>query len=264
MVGNPFWLQILFSVPSKKPFFLEHLLSWVPVFRSRIDLQENELLERPALRGKSWNVINRSERELLHIENNVTGSSVCNNQARQDPTAQDYYTPPVQAYGSCFNGPSSPVQPQTYGAPYSQHLQTQNGDPHHFSSCSQQQRLSHSISSQSPRTPTPSVTPVPSCKYAEPPTVHAASPQDLSTTSSSSQPPESQSKGVSDSDFEILDQPPSESRLVSRRLESATVALAPAIFATVSQRQHLPREPAANLSLDEESPRWTKSKSHTL
>ncbi|CAL1261390.1 unnamed protein product [Larinioides sclopetarius] len=122
----------------------------------------------------------------------VNSLTSCYSQARADPTAQDYYTPPVQAYGTCFNGPSSPVQPQTYGAPYSQHLQSsQNGDPHHFSSCSQQQRLSHSISSQSPRTPTPSVTPVPSCKYAEPPTVHAASPQDLSTTSSSSQPPES-------------------------------------------------------------------------
>ncbi|GFS85489.1 homeotic protein Sex combs reduced [Trichonephila clavipes] len=127
----------------------------------------------------------------------VNSLTSCYSQARQDPTAQDYYTPPVQAYGSCFNGPSSPVQPQTYGAPYSQHLQTQNGDPHHFSSCSQQQRLGHSISSQSPRTPTPSVTPVPSCKYAEPPTVHAASPQDLSTTSSSSQPPESPEQGES-------------------------------------------------------------------
>lgn len=128
----------------------------------------------------------------------VNSLTSCYSQGRQDPTAQDYYTPPVQAYGTCFNGPASPVQPQQpYAGPYAQHLGTQNGDPHHFSSCSQQQRLGHSISSQSPRTPTPSVTPVPSCKYAESSSVHAASPQDLSTTSSSSQPPESPDPGHS-------------------------------------------------------------------
>ncbi|XP_021004339.1 homeobox protein Hox-A5 [Parasteatoda tepidariorum] len=141
----------------------------------------------------------------------VNSLTSCYSQARQDPTAQDYYTPPVQAYGNCYNGPSSPVQPQTYGAPYSQHLQNQNGDPHHFSSCSQQQRLGHSLSSQSSRTPTPSATPVPSCKYAEPPTVHAASPQDLSTTSSSSQPPESPEQGDSPT-------PPTSKSSTSRHL----------------------------------------------
>ncbi|KAG8200917.1 hypothetical protein JTE90_020557 [Oedothorax gibbosus] len=114
----------------------------------------------------------------------VNSLTSCYSQARPDPTShQDYYTPPVQAYNSCYNGPASPVQPQTYGAPYSQHIPNQ--PDHHFSSCSQQQRLS----SISPRTPQPAVTP--SCKYAEPPAPVAASPQDLSTTSSSSQPPES-------------------------------------------------------------------------
>ncbi|GIY20362.1 uncharacterized protein CEXT_569611 [Caerostris extrusa] len=80
--------------------------------------------------------------------------------------------------GGCYSGPGSPVQ--QYG-PYPQHNvpHLQNGD-HHFNSCSQN-RLNHPNQSQSPRTPTPSVTPVPSCKYAEP---SAASPQDLSTSAS--------------------------------------------------------------------------------
>ncbi|XP_054721185.1 homeobox protein Hox-B5a-like [Uloborus diversus] len=104
----------------------------------------------------------------------VNSLTSCYSQGRPDPTAQDYYTPPVQAYGSCFNGPASPAQ--GYGAPYGappQPLSAQNGD--HYSSCSQQQRLG--------------ATPTPSCKFAE--SALAASPQDLSTTSSSSQPPES-------------------------------------------------------------------------
>lgn len=126
----------------------------------------------------------------------VNSLTSCYSQARPEPTAQDYYTPPVQAYGNCFNGPASPVQPQTYGAPYGapQLSSSQNGDPHagHFSSCSQQQRLG---APQSPRAPA-----TPSCKYAEgkygdegrkyaEPVHAAASPQDLSTTSSSSVPP---------------------------------------------------------------------------
>ncbi|XP_013792672.2 homeobox protein Hox-C5-like [Limulus polyphemus] len=103
----------------------------------------------------------------------------CYGQRTQETPVQVYYTPQVPAYNSCYSGPASPVQ--HYG-PYSQptvpHLQ--NGDQTHFNSCSQ--RLSHPNPSPSP---TLSVTPVPSCKYAEP---SAASPQDLTTTSSSQQP----------------------------------------------------------------------------
>ncbi|XP_076322604.1 uncharacterized protein LOC143231823 [Tachypleus tridentatus] len=109
----------------------------------------------------------------------VNSLSSCYGQRTQETPAQDYYTPQVPAYSSCYSGPASPVQ--QYG-PYSQptvpHLQ--NGDHTHYNSCSQ--RLSHPNPSPSP---TPSVTPVPSCKYAEP---SSASPQDLSTTSSSQQP----------------------------------------------------------------------------
>lgn len=104
----------------------------------------------------------------------VNSLTSCYGQRSQDSSSQDYYTPQVQSYGGCYSGPGSPVQP--YG-PYPQHSvpHLQNGD-HHFNSCSQT-RLNNP--SQSPRTPTPSVTPVPSCKYAEP---SAASPQDLSTS----------------------------------------------------------------------------------
>ncbi|XP_022244131.1 homeobox protein Hox-B4-like isoform X1 [Limulus polyphemus] len=112
----------------------------------------------------------------------VNSLTPCYGHRVQEAAAQDYYTPQVPAYNSCFSGPASPVQ--HYG-PYSQPTvpPLQNGDHTHFNSCSQ--RLSHPNPSPSPRTPTPSVTPVPSCKYAEP---SAASPQDLSTTSSSQQP----------------------------------------------------------------------------
>ncbi|KAF8796779.1 Homeotic protein Sex combs reduced like protein [Argiope bruennichi] len=109
----------------------------------------------------------------------VNSLTSCYGQRSQDSTSQDYYTPQVQTYGGgCYSGPGSPVQ--QYG-PYPQHNvpHLQNGD-HHFNSCSQN-RLNHPNPSQSPRTPTPSVTPVPSCKYAEP---SAASPQDLSTSGS--------------------------------------------------------------------------------
>lgn len=104
----------------------------------------------------------------------VNSLTSCYGQRSQDSSSQDYYTPQVQSYGGCYSGPGSPVQ--QYG-PYPQHSvpHLQNGD-HHFNSCSQT-RLNNP--SQSPRTPTPSVTPVPSCKYAEP---SAASPQDLSTS----------------------------------------------------------------------------------
>ncbi|GBM01824.1 hypothetical protein AVEN_205482-1 [Araneus ventricosus] len=109
----------------------------------------------------------------------VNSLTSCYGQRSQDSSSQDYYTPQVQTYGGgCYSGPGSPVQ--QYG-PYPQHNvpHLQNGD-HHFNSCSQN-RLNHPNPSQSPRTPTPSVTPVPSCKYAEP---SAASPQDLSTSGS--------------------------------------------------------------------------------
>ncbi|XP_035212629.1 proline-rich protein 2-like [Stegodyphus dumicola] len=108
----------------------------------------------------------------------VNSLTSCYGQRSQDSSSQDYYTPQVQTYGGCYSGPGSPVQ--QYG-PYPQHSvpHLQNGD-HHFNSCSQN-RLNHPNPSQSPRTPTPSVTPVPSCKYAEP---SAASPQDLSTSGS--------------------------------------------------------------------------------
>ncbi|GIY86972.1 uncharacterized protein CDAR_290091 [Caerostris darwini] len=109
----------------------------------------------------------------------VNSLTSCYGQRSQDSSSQDYYTPQVQTYGGgCYSGPGSPVQ--QYG-PYPQHNvpHLQNGD-HHFNSCSQN-RLNHPNQSQSPRTPTPSVTPVPSCKYAEP---SAASPQDLSTSAS--------------------------------------------------------------------------------
>ncbi|XP_023234859.1 homeobox protein Hox-A5-like [Centruroides sculpturatus] len=101
----------------------------------------------------------------------------CYGRGSQD--SADYYTPQVQqAYGNCYSGPSSPVQ--QYGPPYSApnvpHLQ--NGDHHPYSSCAQ--RLNHPSQTQSPRTPTPSATPVPSCKYAEAST--GGSPQDLTTT----------------------------------------------------------------------------------
>ncbi|XP_054713499.1 homeobox protein Hox-A5-like [Uloborus diversus] len=112
----------------------------------------------------------------------VNSLTSCYGQRSQDSSSQDYYTPQVQTYGGCYSGPGSPVQ--QYG-PYPQHSgvsHLQNGGDHHFNSCSQN-RLNHP---QSPRTPTPSVTPVPSCKYAEP---SAASPQDLSTTSGSAHPP---------------------------------------------------------------------------
>lgn len=116
----------------------------------------------------------------------VNSLTSCYGQRGGDSSSQDYYTPQVQTYGGCYSGPGSPVQ--QYG-PYPQHsiphLQNGGGD-HHFNSCSQ--RLTHPNASQSPRTPTPSVTPVPSCKYAEPST---ASPQDLSTNASHPPPPAS-------------------------------------------------------------------------
>lgn len=126
----------------------------------------------------------------------VNSLTSCYGQGRQDPTAQDYYTPPVQAYGNCYNGPASPVQQYGhYASPQTVPHLPQNGGEHHYNSCSQQ-RLTHPNPSHSPRTPTPSVTPVPSCKYAEP-LAAAASPQDLSTTSSNSQPPGSPDPGQS-------------------------------------------------------------------
>lgn len=107
----------------------------------------------------------------------VNSLTSCYGQRNQESSSQDYYTPQVQTYGGCYSGPGSPVQ-QQYG-PYPQQppIPQHNGD-HHFNSCSQTARLPN----PSPRTPTPSVTPVPSCKYAE------ASPQDLSTSAGGAPP----------------------------------------------------------------------------
>ncbi|KAG8187757.1 hypothetical protein JTE90_015626 [Oedothorax gibbosus] len=117
----------------------------------------------------------------------VNSLTSCYGQRSQDSSSQDYYTPQVQTgYGGCYSGPGSPVT-QQYGPqqpyPPQHHLQqngasTDNAAQHHFNSCSQ----TSTAPRMSPRAPTPSVTPVPSCKYAEP------SPQDLST-SASQQPP---------------------------------------------------------------------------
>ncbi|XP_076342012.1 uncharacterized protein LOC143242478 [Tachypleus tridentatus] len=106
----------------------------------------------------------------------VNAINSCYGQRTRETPFHDYYNPQVSAYNTCYSGPASPVR--KYG-PYSQTTvpPLQKGDHAHFNSCG------HLNPSQGP---TLSVTPVPSCKYAEP---SSASPQDLTTTSSSHQPP---------------------------------------------------------------------------
>uniref|UniRef100_A0A646QEP4 Homeotic protein Sex combs reduced n=3 Tax=Pleurostigmophora TaxID=115405 RepID=A0A646QEP4_9MYRI len=106
----------------------------------------------------------------------VNSLTTCYNQRGQDTSGQDYYTPNVQSYSSCYS-PASQAQQYPYSQSSVPHIQ--NGD--HYSGS---QRLTHPNNTRSPNTPAPSVTQVPSCKYAE---SNAGSPQDLSATAGQQQ-----------------------------------------------------------------------------